>query len=251
MIEQEIEIKMANGTCDAFLYYENDGRRRPAAIHLPDIVGVRESYRGMARHLAEQGYVVLLPNIFYRTARTPVFDFQPKFPDERTTKRMGELAAPMTPEAVERDAASYVNYLAVQDSVNETRMGVVGYCFSGAMSALRFPAARPDRIGAGASFHGGSLYTESPTSPHLVLPRIPASGGPRLYFGHATNDQFMPQEAIDKLNTALRAWGGTYDSEIYDGALHSWTVPDSPVYNQPQAGRAFAKLTGLFAATLK
>jgi dienelactone hydrolase len=85
--------------------------------------------------------------------------------------------------------------------------------------------------------------TEAPTSPHLVLPGIPASDGPRLYFGDATNDRFMPQEAIDRLNAALVAWGGKHESEVYDGALHSWTVPDSPVYNQPQAERAFAKLT--------
>ena len=251
MIEQEIEIKMADGTCDAFLYHANDRQRRPAAIHLPDIAGIRQSHRDMARRLAEQGYVVLLPNIFYRTARTPVFEFQPKFPDERTMKRVGELAGPVTPEAMERDAAGYVNYLAVHDSVSETRMGVVGYCFSGGMAALRFPAARPDRVGAGASFHGGALYTDTPTSPHLVLHRIPTSDGPRLYFGHATNDQLMPQDAIEKLNAALAAWGGKYGSEVYEGALHSWTVPDSPVYNQPLGERAFATLAALFAATLR
>ena len=251
MIEQEIEIKMADGTCDAFLYCTNDGQRRPAVIHLPDIAGVRASHRRMAQRLAGEGYVVLLPNIFYRTARTPVFDFQPKFPDERTMKRVGELAGPMTPEAIDRDAASYVNYLAVHDLVSETRMGVVGYCFSGGMAALRFPAARPDRIGAGASFHGGSLYADAPTSPHLVLPHIPTSGGPRLYFGHATKDQFMPQDAIDKLKAALAAWDGKYESEIYEGALHGWTVPDSPAYDEPQAERAFAKLKELFVLALK
>jgi carboxymethylenebutenolidase len=250
VIEKEIEIKMADGTCDAFLYHEDDGRRLPAVMHLPDIVGIRASHRQMARRLAERGYVVLLPNIFYRTARSPVFNFQPKFPDDRTMKRMGELAGPLTQEAMEQDAASYVNYLATQHCVSETRMGAVGYCFSGAM-ALRAAAARPDRIGAIVSFHGGGLVTDKPTSPHLALTRIPTSGGPRLYFGHATNDQFMPQEAIDKFNAALAAWGGKYESEVYEGALHSWTVPDSPVYNQPQAERAFAKLTELFAAALK
>jgi carboxymethylenebutenolidase len=250
VIEQQIEIKMADGTCDAFLYHENDEHRRPAVVHLPDMGGIRESHRGMARRLAEQGYVVLLPNIFYRTARTPVFDFQPKFPDERTMKRVGELTAPLRAEAIDRDAGSYINYLAVHDSVSETRMGVVGYCFSGGMAALRFPAARPDRIGAGASFHGGALYTDAPTSPHLVLPHIPVSDGPRLYFSHATDDQFMPQEAIEKLNAALSTWGGSYESEVYDGALHGWTVPDSPVYNHPHAERAFAALTKLFSETL-
>ena len=125
-------------------------------------------------------------------------------------------------------------------------MGVVGYCFSGAV-ALRMAAARPERIGAVASFHGGGLFTDASTSPHLVLPRVKA----QLYFAHAVKDQFMPPEAIDKLDEALVAWGGKFESEMYDGALHSWTVPDSPVYNPPQAERAFRKLTAFFAATLK
>lgn len=250
MVEKAIEIKMPAGSCDAFLYYQNDGRRRPGAIHLPDIGGIRESHRGMARRLAEQGYVVLLANPFYRTRRTPLFDFPFAFGEDRTMNRLRELAEPLTPEAMADDAASYVNYLAVQDSVSEMRMGVVGFCFTGGMAALRFPAARPDRIGAGASLHGGSLYEDSPRSPHLALSHIPATDGPSLYFGHATNDQFMPKDAINKLDAALAAWGGTYESEIFEGA-HGWTVPDSPAYNKPQAERAFAKLTALFAVALK
>jgi len=96
-------------------------------------------------------------------------------------------------------------------------------------------------------FNGGGLVTDGPDSPHLVLPAI----GARLYFGHATNDRSMPEEAIEKLEGALQSWGGRYESEIYESAHHSWTVPDSPVYNQPQADRAFEKLTTLFAQTLR
>jgi carboxymethylenebutenolidase len=246
VIETDIEIKMSDGICDAVLYHEDDGRRRPGAIHLPDIVGIRPSHRAMARRLAEQGYTVLLPNPFNRTARTPVFDFQPKFPDERTMKRFGELAGPLTPEAMERDAWSYINFLATQKSVNDAMMGVIGYCFTGAM-ALRTAAARPDRVGAVASFHGGGLFTDKPASPHLVLPRVKA----QLYFGHAVNDNSMPQPAIDRFDAALKAWGGKYESEVYAEALHGWTVADSAAYKQPQAERAFGKLKDLFAATLK
>ncbi len=173
---------------------------------------------------------VLTPNVFYRTGRAPMFDFPVKVGEERTMKRIAELSEPLTPEAVERDASAYVDFLATHGCVGEGQMGVVGYCFSGAL-AMRTAAARPDRIAAAASFHGGRLFTDAPTSPHLVLPRIKA----HLYFGHATQDQSMPQEAIDKLNRALQAWGGLYESEVYEGAYHSWTVPDSPVYNQPQA----------------
>jgi carboxymethylenebutenolidase len=115
--------------------------------------------------------------------------------------------------------------------------------------ALRIAATRPDRIAAAASFHGGSLYTDAPTSPHLLLPQVKA----RLYFGHAFEDRSMPEEAIDKLDRALEAWGGEYESEVYEGAHHGWTVPQSgnSAYNQPQAERAFHKLSALFAETLK
>ncbi|HXQ25931.1 MAG TPA: dienelactone hydrolase family protein [Candidatus Acidoferrales bacterium] len=247
MIEKEIEIKMADGTCDAVLYEAEDGRKRPGVIHLPDIMGIRPSHRAMAKRLSEQGYTVLLPNPFYRTARGVLFDFPPNFAgDPRTMQRFGELAGPLTPEVMERDAGSYVNYLATQKSVSGAMMGAVGYCYSGQM-ALRFAAARPDRIGAVASFHGGGLLTDKPNSPHLVLPRVKA----QLYFGHAVKDQSMPQEAIDKLNAALKSWGGKYESEVYADALHGWTVADSAAYKQPQAERAFGKLTALFAAALK
>jgi carboxymethylenebutenolidase len=252
MKETDIEIKMADGVCDAVLYEAEDGIKRPGAIHYPDIVGIRPSHRQMCRELAEAGYTVLLPNPFYRTARTPVFDFAPNFAgDPRTMKRFGELVGPLTPEAMETDAGTYVNYLATLPSVSAARMGVVGYCFTGAM-ALRSAVARPDRIGAMASFHGGRLFVDEPTSPHLSLPRIPKTDGPRLYFGHAVKDSLMPQEAIEKFNAALAAWGGKYQSEVYQDALHGWTVPDpSPVYNKPQSERAFRAMTGLFAAALK
>jgi len=246
MTEQEIQIPTPDGTSDGALFSPEDGQRRPGVIFLTDIGGIRPAPREMARRLTEAGYTVLMPNVFYRTRKPPMFDFPFKLGEERTTKRMAELSGPLTPEAVERDATAYVEFLAAQGSVGDSNMGVVGFCFSGAV-ALRTAAARPDRIGAGASFHGGRLYTDAPDSPHLVLPRVRA----RLYFGHAVEDRSMPAEAIEKLNHALEAWGGEYESEVYEGALHGWTVPDRPVYNQPKADRAFAKLTELFARTLR
>jgi carboxymethylenebutenolidase len=165
--------------------------------------------------------------------------------EERTMKRIGELSGSLTPEAVERDASRYVNFLSDHESVADGPMGVVGYCFSGAL-AMRIAAARPDRIGVAASFHGGRLFTDAPTSPHLLLPRIKA----QLYFGHAIQDQSMPPKAIEDLNHALQAWGGQYKGEVYDGAYHGWTVPDSPVYNHLQAERAFQKLKELFGRAL-
>lgn len=125
-------------------------------------------------------------------------------------------------------------------------MGVVGYCFSGSL-ALRFAAARPDKIAAAASFHRGGLYTDRPDSPHTVLPRVKA----RLYFAHAVQDKSMPKEAIERFEAALASWGGLYESEPYEGAFHSWTATDGPVYNPTQAGRAYSKLLDLFRSTIK
>jgi carboxymethylenebutenolidase len=246
MIEEAVEIRTPDGTADGFLYRAEGARRSPGAIHLTDIGGIRPSHREMAKRLAEKGYTVLMPNVFYRTTKPPVIDVTIGMGDERTMKRFGELRAPMTPEAVERDGRAYVNFLAERSAVSAGSIGVVGYCFTGSF-AMRTAAAMADKVAAVASFHGGGLYTEEPTSPHLVLPRIKA----QLYFGHATKDRSMPPEVIEKFDRALAAWGGKYQSEVYEGAFHGWTVPDAPVYNQPQADRAFDKLTELFAGTLK
>jgi carboxymethylenebutenolidase len=251
MSEKEMEIRTTDGNCDAVLYAVEDGKKHPGVIHYPDIMGIRASHRAMAKRLSEQGYTVVLVNPFFRTAKGELFDFTPNFAgDERTMKRFGELAGPLTPEVMERDAKTYVDFLGTQSSVSQAKVGAVGYCFTGQV-ALRTAAALPNKIGAIASFHGGGLYTDKPTSPHLALSRIPHSGGPQLYFAHAVNDHSMPQEAIDKLDTALKAWGGKYESEIYAGALHGWTVADSAAYNPPQAERAFAKLKDVFAQTLR
>ena len=242
MIEKDFEIRTADGTPEAVLIHPDGAGPWPGVLHLTDIGGIRESHRQMARRLAAEGYVVLMPNVFYRTGRPPMFDFKPNFAEERTQKRLAEIAGPLTPDAMERDAASYVDFLAAEETVDGP-MAVVGYCFTGAM-AMRTAASRPDKIVAAASFHGGGLYTEAPASPHLVLPRIKA----RLYFGHAVEDAFMPAAAIGKLDRALHQWGGRYESEVYAGAHHSWTVPDSPVFHQQQADRAFGKLTEMLTA---
>ena len=252
IIETEVAIRTADGTADGFLYTpKSDGQptgaaRWPGAMHLVDIGGIRDSHRGMAKRLASEGYVVLLPNVFYRVGKAPFFAWPMKMDDEKTMRRLGDLRDSLPPEAVVADGKAYVDFLAKQQSVSSGGMRAVGYCFTGAM-ALRFAASQPDTIAAAASFHGGRLYTNDPASPHTLLPRVKA----RLYFGHAIEDRSMPKEAIEQFDLELARWGGKYESETYTGAHHGWTVPDSPSYNQPQAERAFAKLTELFSATLK
>jgi len=243
--EQAIAIRTPDGTADGFLFQPETKGRWPAVIHLTDIGGIRPSQHEMCRRLSSEGYVVLMPNVFYRTAKPPILDFPVKMGDEKTMKRINELRAPLTPEAIARDGSAYLDFLATQESVKGGPTGIVGYCFAGAV-ALRIAAARPDKIAAAASFHGGGLFTDAPTSPHHVLPGVKA----RLYFGHAIEDRSMPKAAIENLERALQSWGGKFESETYDGAYHSWTTPDSPVYNEKQANRAFGKLTELFAATL-
>jgi len=246
MIEKPIEIRTADGTADGYLYQQEGSGRWPGVIYYTDIMGIRPANREIGKRIAANGYTVLMPNVFYRTTKPPLFDFTPDFTNERTMKRFGELAGPLTPEAVERDAHAYADFLSKQDSVSGAPFGVIGTCFTGAI-ALRTAAALPDKIAAFASFHGGRLYLDNdPASPHLVLPRVKA----RLFFAHATNDRTIPAEAIAKLDEALAAWGGRYESRIY-GATHGWTVPGSPVYNEREAEAAFAKLMELFSSTLK
>lgn len=245
MVEKPIEIETPDGIVDGFLFMPEEEGKWPGVMHLTDIGGIRPSQHQMARQLCEVGYVVLMPNIFYRFGRPPLIDLPVNMGSEKTMKRFGELRAALPLAAMERDGTAYVDFLAKLESVLEAKQGVVGYCFAGAM-ALCLAAARPDKIAAAASFHGGSLCTDAPDSPHTVLPRVKA----RLYFGHAIEDRSMSKEAIAKLEQVLLAWGGEYESETYAGCHHGWTVPDSPVYKADGAARAFTKLTALFAEAL-
>ncbi|MDD9932006.1 MAG: dienelactone hydrolase family protein [Myxococcales bacterium] len=245
MIEEAIEISTADGTADGYVYRPAGGEPAPGVLVLTDIGGIREGTRALCARLAEHGYAVLLPNVFYRTTKPPVFPSPMNFRDEATRKRFGELTAPFDAAAVERDGAAYLDFLTGRSDVRSGPCGVVGYCFTGS-HALRLSASEPERIAAAASFHGGGLYSDKPDSPHRVLPKVRC----RLYFGHAIEDRSMPAEAIEKLGEALMAWGGQYENEVYDGAYHGWTMPGR-VHHPEQAERAFAKLTELFDATLR
>jgi carboxymethylenebutenolidase len=248
MTETKVDVKTADGTAEAFLFTPASGNGPwPGIVYLTDIMGIRPAYHKMAQRLADQGYVVLLPNIFYRCTRLPVLDFVPQMGDERTMKRMGELRASLPNDKMGPDGAAYASYLLTQKIVNGPKAGVVGYCFTGSMT-VRTAAAAPDTIAVSTSFHGGGLYTDQPDSPHLLLPKIKA----QLYFGHAVQDRSMPAEAIAKFEGALRAWGGKFESETYEGALHGWCVPGRPeIYNEKQAERAFGKMTDVLAQSLR
>lgn len=246
MLERELQIAMPAGLADAVLFAPEQGTHLPGVLFLPDIGSIRDANRGIARRLSGEGLAVLLVNPFYRTGRPPLWTFQRNWAEPRTLQRFEELTAPLTPEARAADAASYIDRLQEQPEVLPGRIGIVGFCFTGAM-ALYGAASRPEVVAAAASFHGGGLFTSSdPSSPHRLLPQIEA----RLYFGHATSDNSMTAAQIAGFEQALAEWGGIYESETYPAA-HGWTVPDNPAYNQPEAERAFSTLVKLFTKALR
>ncbi len=244
-VETKIEFNGADGPGEAWLYTPAETGSWPGVIHLTDIAGIRPANRDMAKRQSDAGYTVVLPNIYYRFTKLPVFDFTPQMGDERSMKRFGELRASLPVAAMEADGHAYVKSLLALPQVRGSKVAVVGYCFTGSM-AMRVAAAEPDKVALAASFHGGGLYTSQPDSPHLLLSKIKAE----LYFGHAIEDRSMPAEAIEKLGEALKAWGGTFENETYAGAHHGWTVPGTPIYNEAQSNRHFEKLEELFRKTL-
>ena len=247
MKQQELKLAMPYGITDAVLYTADDGKPLPGVLLVPDVWGIRETMREMALRVAAEGYTVLMPNPFYRVSAPPVFPFARKdAAPEQVMQRIGELLDPLTPGAIDADAGVYLDFLSSQPTIAAGGVGVVGFCIGGLIS-FRAPAVRPDKVAVAASFHGGGLYkANDPGSAHLRLPKMKS----KLYFGHAFDDNSMNAEAIAELENALREWGGRYESEVYEGARHGWTVPDNPAYNQSQAERAFAKLKAVFKVAL-
>jgi carboxymethylenebutenolidase len=245
MIEENLEITAGDGVTEALLVRPDSSDPLPAVINLTDGLGFRPAFAEQSKRIAERGYVVLTPNIFYRVSKSPVFPFEPDFSSDRTRERFNELKAPLTPDAMERDGLALVDFLSSLPFVDNGPMGVIGFCFAGKF-ALLVAAARPDRIAAAASFHGGGLFTDTIDSPHLVLPRVRA----RLYFGHASRDPGMNTEAIEKFEWALRSWDRDYASETYE-AKHGWMIPGGRVYDQENAERGFEKLMELLDDTLQ
>ncbi len=244
LIEKKLEIAAAGGVTDAILYVPGEGRY-PGLLFYTDIFGVRPANQGMAQRVAEQGYAVLMPNVFYRYGKPPFAGADFKWGEPDSMKIIHGLFGALTGAMMEKDAPFYVQALLDQPEVSAGKIGVVGYCFTGAM-ALRTAAVSAAQVAAAASFHGGELVTQQPDSPHSRIPQVKAE----LYFGHAVEDQSMLPAAVEKLNGTLKAWGGKYQSEVYEGARHGWTVPGRDIYNEKQAERHYAKLFDLLKRNL-
>jgi carboxymethylenebutenolidase len=247
--EKDVEIRTPEYVCDAAFFYPAQGVH-PGVFIWTDAYGLRPSMRGMGKRLAAEGYAVLVPNPFYRAGSASALNLSPQtvsFQDPEGRERLQKVMSSVrAPDAAEKDAAAYVAFLDAQAQVDKSRkIGVQGYCMGGAL-AFRTAASLPDRIGAGASFHGGGLVTDAPDSPHRLVPKMQA----RMYVGIAANDDEGQPEAKDRLREAFAAAKVPAEVEVYEG-LHGWCVPDSKVYNEPEAEKAWAKLLALYKSALK
>ena len=240
--EAEIDVTTPDGVCDSYFVHPSSGAH-PGVLIWPDAFGLRDAKRQMAKRLAESGYSVLVVNQYYRSQRAPIVsstNFQEVAPIVRPL--MGTLNA----ETHVRDARAFIGFLDSQPSVDTSRgVGTMGYCMGGPIT-MRTAAAVPDRVKAGASFHGGGLVTDQPDSPHLLVPQMQA----HYLFAIAENDDENEPEAKNVLREVFDKAGLPAEIEVYDGALHGWCPPDTQVYNEPQAERAWSRLLVLFERAL-
>jgi len=241
----DVEIKTPDGTCDAYAVHPAKGKH-PAVLIWPDIFGLRPAFKEMATRLAESGYSVLVINPFYRTQKAPTAPERPDFNDPPTRQALMALAGTLSPETALIDAKAFVTYLDAQPSVDiKRRIGTVGYCMGGPF-VFRTAAAFPDRIGAGATFHGGGLVTDKPNSPHLLIPQMKA----HYLIAIAENDDKQQPNAKDVLHESFAKVKLPAEIEVYAGTLHGWCPPDSPVYNHDQAEKAWSRMIALFTTSL-
>ncbi len=243
--ETDVDVPTPDGTADCYFVHPSDGAY-PGVIVWPDILGLRPAFRMMGRRLAESGYSVLVVNPFYRNARAPVVPEGASFQDEATRNIVFPLAGALNADTHVTDARAFVEFLDAQGAVDTNRkIGTTGYCMGGPI-VMRTAAAAPDRIGAGASFHGGGLVTDADDSPHLLIPEMDA----QFLFAIAENDDESDPEAKNVLRQSFDAAGLEAEIEVYAGALHGWCPPDSAVYHEAQAERAWSRLLVLFENAL-
>ena len=241
----DVTVTTPDGEADCYFTHPETGSHA-GVIVWPDILGLRPAFRGMGDRLAASGYSVLVVNPYYRQARSPVVEEGASFADQATRSKVMPLARSLTAETNVTDAKAFVGFLDAQDAVDTNRqIGTTGYCMGGPM-VMRTAAAVPERIGAGASFHGGRLVTSAEDSPHLLVPTMKAS----FLFAIAENDDERDPAAKGALREAFDAAELDAEIEVYEGALHGWCPPDSAVYNEPQAERAWARLLALFEKAL-
>ena len=240
--EAAIDVTTPDGVADCFFVHPSSGAH-PGVLIWPDAFGLRPAKKQMARRLAESGYSVLVVNQYYRTQRAPVVNTT-NFAEVRDI--LGPLMASLNADTQTRDARAFASFLDTQPAVDRNRkMGTMGYCMGGPFT-MRTAAAVPDRVGAAASFHGGGLVTDQADSPHLLVPEMKA----QYLFAIAANDDENQPEAKDVLRDAFAQAGLQAEVEVYADAMHGWCPPDSTVYHEAQAERAWSRLLVLFENAL-
>jgi carboxymethylenebutenolidase len=253
LVETDVEIKTPDGTCDAAFIRPKSGVYAGVLVW-PDAFGLRPALRDIGRRIAAEGYCALVPNPYYRVSKAPFTDASHfNFQNADDMAKLRPLMATLHDAGnVERDATAYVAFLDAQKEVDRTKkIGTQGYCMGGPL-VMKTAATLPDRVGAGASFHGGGLVTDKPDSPHLLAPRIKA----RMYIGIAGSDDVRQPDAKDKLKEAFAAANVSAEIEVYADAQHGWCIPDmplrdgAPIYNKPDAERAWGKLVALYKLAL-
>lgn len=238
--ERMVEITTRDGVADAFFVHPAKGSH-PGVIMWPDIAGLREAKKVMARRLAAAGYAVLCVNQYYRGGPAPVMESFAEYRTPEGQAKIKPLREALTPEAITRDGAAYVGFLDGDAAVDKARkIGSNGYCMGGPFT-VRTAAAAPSRVGAAASFHGAGLVTPAPDSPHRLLARTQAS----YLFAVARNDDEKEPTGKVELRKAADAAGRAAEIEVYP-ADHGWCVPDSPAYDPVEADRAWARMLELF-----
>lgn len=242
--ESDVTIKTPDGQCDA--YFVHPAGASAAVIVWPDILGLRPAFRQMGKRLAESGYAVLVVNPFYRNKKAPIVEPGASFSDPKVREAVMPLAGALNATTHVTDAKAFVAWLDTQAAVDKKRkIGTTGYCMGGPI-VMRTAAAVPERIGAGGSFHGGGLVTKDPDSPHLLVPKMKAS----FLFCVAENDDQRDPTAKDVLKETYAKAKLPAEIEVYAGAAHGWCPPDSAVYNEKQAERAWSRMLALFKTAL-
>lgn len=244
--EREVEVATADGVMDAH-YIAPAAGKWPAVLVWPDIMGLRPAFRQMGRRLAQSGYAVLTVNPFYRTQKGQVFDATKETFQTARGRLVPLMQAAVTdPENTRKDAMAAVTWLDQQKEVDTSKgVGTTGYCMGGPL-VMRTMAFVPSRVSAGASFHGGGLHTASPTSPHLLVPQMKARA---VLIAVAQNDDAQDPTVKDKVKAAFEAQKIPVEVEVYP-AQHGWCPPDSQVFDQVQADRAWERLLATFKAGL-
>jgi carboxymethylenebutenolidase len=249
--ETDVLVKTLDGMCDAAFIHPKKGAH-PGVLLWPDAFGLRPSLRAMGRRLAAEGYAVLIPNPFYRLTKAPFTDASTFNFATDGGKIQPLMASVNAPGNAEKDAIAYVAFLDAQKQVNRhKKIGTQGYCMGGPL-VVKTAATVPDRIGAGGSFHGGGLVTDKPDSPHLLASKIKA----HMYFGIAASDDVRQPDAKDKLKESFGAAHVPAEIEVYSQSQHGWCISDMPmqngmpIYNKPDAERAWGKLVALYKSAL-